>query len=68
LGEPTNGVSIKSLGKSAKLLEQKIQNITLLGSDEWIEWEQGQDALTISQPRNIPNQFAIVFKIALGGK
>jgi alpha-L-fucosidase len=66
LGAPTNGVSIKSLGKSAKLLEQKIQKITLLGSDEWIEWEQGDGALTILQPKNLPNKFAIVFKIALG--
>ena len=61
-------MSIKSLGKSAKLLEQKIQNITLLGSDEWIEWEQGDGALMILQPKNAPNKFAIVFKIALGRK
>lgn len=66
LGAPTHGVSIKSLGESAKLLDRKIQSVELLGSEERLKWEQGQDALTISQPKHIPNPFAIVFKLDLG--
>jgi len=66
LGAPTNGVSIKSLGKSAGLLDQNVKNVELLGSGERLQWEQGQDALIISQPENVPNNFAIVFKLSLG--
>ena len=65
LGSPTNGVNIKSLGKSAKLLEPAIRKIQLLGSREKISWQQNEDALAISQPKNLPNNFAIVFKITL---
>jgi len=68
LGTPTNGVSIKSLGKSAGLLDRKIKRVELLGSGERLHWKQGQDALVISQPKNLPNKCAIVFKLALGKK
>jgi alpha-L-fucosidase len=68
LGWPTNGVSIKSLGQSAKLLDQKIRKIELLGSKEKIKWSQTADALDISQPKNKPSDIAIVFKIFLRGK
>jgi alpha-L-fucosidase len=67
LGWPTNGVSIKSLGKSAKLLDQKIRKIELLGSREKIKWKQKEEALVISQPEKQPNDFAIVFKLSLRG-
>ena len=65
LGWPTNGVSISSLGKSAKLLDQPIKKIQLLGSNEKIQWQQAGDALLISQPKKQPNDFALVFKITL---
>jgi alpha-L-fucosidase len=66
LGAPTtNGVSIKSLGKAAKLLDRRISKIELLGSKERIQWQQADDALVISQPNNLSNNFAIVFKISL---
>ncbi len=63
LGWPTNGVNIKSLGKSAHLLEGKIRKIELLGSGEKIKWKQTSDALVIAQPKNAPNNFAVVYKI-----
>ncbi len=65
LGWPTNGASIKSLGKSAKLLDRKVRKIELLGSKEKIKWKQANDALVIAQPKNQPNDFAIVFKITM---
>jgi alpha-L-fucosidase len=65
LGWPTNGASIKLLGKSAKLLDGKIHKIELLGSKEKIKWKQTKDALAIAQPKNQPNDFAIVFKITV---
>jgi alpha-L-fucosidase len=68
LGWPTNGVSITSLGKSAKLLGQRsIKKIQLLGSREKLQWEQTDEALVVAQPTNEPNNFAVVFKISLSG-
>jgi alpha-L-fucosidase len=65
LGWPTNGVNIKSLGKSANLLEGKIRKIELLGSGEEIKWKQTPDALVIDQPKNEPNHFAVVYRITM---
>ena len=65
LGWPTNGVSLTSLGKSAKLLDGSVKKIQFLGSKEKIKWQQTDDALVISQPKNQPNNFAVVFKITL---
>ena len=67
LGWPTNGVQIKSLGKSAKRLDQPIRKIVLLGSREKIKWQQTDAALVIRQPKNQPGDIAIVFKISLRG-
>ena len=65
LGWPTNGVSLTSLGKSARLLDGSVKKIQLLGSKEKIQWQQTGDALVISQPKNQPNNFVVVFKIIL---
>jgi alpha-L-fucosidase len=65
LGAPTNGVSIASLGNSANLLDKKIFKIRLLGNKEKLNWQQSDEALKISQPKTMPNNFAIVFKISL---
>jgi alpha-L-fucosidase len=64
LGAPTNGVSIKSLGKSAKLFEKSVGKVELLGSREKIKWQQTDEALVITQPKSLPNDFAVVFKIS----
>jgi alpha-L-fucosidase len=65
LGAPKSAVSIKSLGKSAKLLEQAITGIQLLGSPEKINWQQTDDALVLEPPEKISNAFANVFKLSL---
>jgi alpha-L-fucosidase len=65
LGWPTNAASIKSLGTAAKLLDKSIGGITLLGSAEKVQWSQNADALTIKLPEKMPNDIAIVFKLAL---
>jgi len=65
LGAPKSGVSIKSLGKSAKLLDQTIADIQLLGRPETITWQQTDDALVLAPPEKISNSFANVFKLTL---
>ena len=61
-------MSIKSLGKSAKLLDRPIRKIKLLGSHETLHWSQSDEALMIEQPKNKPGDIAIVFKITTGGR
>jgi alpha-L-fucosidase len=68
LGAPTNSVSITSLGKTAKLLDGSIKKIELLGSKRKAQWQQTDEALAISRPKVLPNDFAIVYKITLHGK
>jgi alpha-L-fucosidase len=63
MGWPTDGFKVKSLGTGAKLLDKSIGEVQLLGSDEKIEWQQANDALVIAEPKNKPNDVAIVFKI-----
>ncbi len=65
LGAPGADVSIKSLGKSSKLLGFDLDRIELLGSGETIKWKQAEDALIINKPAHIPNTFANVFKLQL---
>jgi alpha-L-fucosidase len=65
LGVPKKDLHVKSLGSAAKLLDKPISSITLLGSDEKIQWLQAADALMVKVPGKMPNDIAIVFKISL---
>jgi alpha-L-fucosidase len=65
LGKPANGINIKSLGMSAKLLDKKIKKVTLLGSKEKIQWQQTATALEIKQPATASSDIANVLKITL---
>jgi len=56
-------VSLLSFGRSAKLLEQPVKEIQLLGSHERIKWTQGDDTLVITPPKTKTSDIAIVFKI-----
>jgi alpha-L-fucosidase len=63
MGAPTNAVSIQSLGTSAKLLENPISDVALLGSDEKLKWSQTAEALVIETPQKPPSDIAIVMRI-----
>jgi len=63
MGAPTAPIGITSLGMDAKLLEQPIADITLLGSGERLKWSQTPGGLRIEVPRSLPSNIALVFKI-----
>ena len=63
LGVPSGPVRIKSLGNDAKLLENPIASIALLGSDSKLDWKQEADALVIQPPTKWPDKHAAVFKM-----
>ncbi len=45
----------------------KVTSVSLLGSDETIEWSQGVDGLSVSFPEKRPSEYAHSFKIEYDG-
>ncbi len=62
-----NGLLIKSLNKEA-IADAGILSVSLLGSDEKINWEQTKDGLKLSFPKNRPCEHAYSFKISFDKK
>jgi alpha-L-fucosidase len=63
MGSPSGGVTLKSLGTGAKLLEGSIVSMEMLGSDEKLKWSRTEQSVTIVAPRQKPSEVAVVFKI-----
>ena len=64
LAPPTEDIVIKTLA-SGGLLESKITNIKLMGSDEKLNWDRSDENLTISLPRELPDTLVVGFSIEL---
>ena len=58
---------IKSLSTHLGVLNSKIEDIELLGSDEKIKWERNNRGLIIKAPQSLPTQHAHAFKIMIEG-
>ena len=66
LKSPKNGsVSIKSLGLSARHLTTTIKKISVLGSDSYVNFTQGTDALKVRIASPVDTEFPICLKIEL---
>ncbi|HAH23130.1 MAG TPA: alpha-L-fucosidase [Prolixibacteraceae bacterium] len=63
MGTPTEDIHIQSLGKNSKISTKQVASIKMLGSSEKLQWSQGNDALVIKKPVNIPNWQVVSFKI-----
>ncbi len=63
LGVPTGPISIKALAKNNPYGVKGITGISLLGSPEKINWQQGDDALVIQPAKSWPTADEVVFKI-----
>jgi alpha-L-fucosidase len=65
LGWPADGrVAILSLGSDG-LAGQKVENVSLLGSDVKIGWQQQADRLELQLPSQSPGKYAYAFRIQL---
>lgn len=64
LASPEKDILINAL-KQGGLLERRIASISMLGSNEKINWVQSEDALTIMLPKDLPQQPVIGFNISL---
>ncbi len=65
-GMPSGPVTLKSLGKTAALLDRPISKVGQLGTTGSIDWSLGTDALTVIPASAKPaSDAAVVFKITL---
>ncbi|MFG0289872.1 MAG: alpha-L-fucosidase [Rhodopirellula sp. JB044] len=62
LAPATEDIVIKTLATGG-LLEREILDISLMGSDEQIQWERTSDALTIELPENLHGKIVNGFRI-----
>ncbi len=67
LDNPDAKIVIKTLSRQIGVLNSKIENIQLLGSDEIIKWNRTEEGLVINSPKSYPSKYAHAFKIVLEG-
>ncbi|WP_017446900.1 alpha-L-fucosidase [Gayadomonas joobiniege] len=65
MDKPSDDILVKTLGSDLTLLDGAIENISMLGSSQTVEWQQTPDGLKIKKPKQIPNEFAVGYKISL---
>ncbi|MGE5421354.1 MAG: alpha-L-fucosidase [Chloroflexota bacterium] len=63
MGKPEADVKIFSLGKTSELNNRKIKSVSMLGSEENLEWSLTDEALVISKPAKLPEWNVIGFRI-----
>jgi alpha-L-fucosidase len=63
LGVPEEDITVKALGSKTAQNSRKIKSVTLLGSDEKVEWTQGKESLAIGKPSTVPAEEAVVYKV-----
>jgi alpha-L-fucosidase len=63
---PEAEVLVKTLGKKG-LADKTITGIRMLGSNEKIDWQQTDEGLKLSVPREKPGKFAFVYRIDFNG-
>lgn len=64
---PENETIIKSLSTQLGVLNSKIMNVELLGSNEKVVWERNERGLVIKAPKACPSNYGISYKITMEG-
>jgi alpha-L-fucosidase len=65
MGKPEGDINIRSLAKNSQVNDRKIRSVSMLGSSEKLKWEQGDEALLINKPAQLPDWNVVGFKIRL---
>ncbi|MCX5896471.1 MAG: alpha-L-fucosidase, partial [Proteobacteria bacterium] len=60
---PTDDIIISSLGKNSTLVNKIVKSVSLLGSNENLQWKQEGSGLIISKPVKLPSWQVPGFKI-----
>jgi alpha-L-fucosidase len=63
LGKPEENIMIKSLAKTSKPATNAIASVSMVGSNEKINWKQTSEGLIITKPAKMPSWQVIGFKI-----
>jgi len=64
---PENEIVMKTLSTDIGALNSKIRSVSLVGSDEKLEWERNAKGLVVKAPKNYPTEHAHAFKIVMEG-
>lgn len=62
---PKSDILVSTLSTNLSVLDSKIGKITLLGSEEKVEWTLDEKGLNIKKPKSVPSDFAVTYKIEL---
>jgi len=62
LAKPKKEIVIKTLAEGG-ILEAEIKSLSMMGSDDEINWDRSSDGLTIQLPKTLPDLPVIGFKI-----
>ncbi|MBC7886911.1 MAG: alpha-L-fucosidase [Ferruginibacter sp.] len=62
--QPGEIITIKLLGKAAKMLDQPVQSVLLIGSKAKLKWKYAAEGLVITCPEVMPFKYAVAFKIS----
>lgn len=65
LDSPTKDIKIKSLSTDLTMLDGPILDISVLGSDQEVDWVHNAEGLTITKPSTVPSTIAVGYKITL---
>lgn len=63
MNTPTADINIKSLGNESEICDKKVATVKMLGSNKKLNWKQGNDALNITLPSNLPAWKVVAFKV-----
>ena len=67
LGEPSQTVSIKALGRQAGHETRRVRSVHMLGVDTPLTFRQSDSALQIDLPGTLPTRHASAFRIGFSG-
>ena len=67
LAIPKEDIVIKTLAEDG-LLNQEIEDITLMGSDKKVNWKRSKVGLTIKLPKYLPGEIVNGFKITISNR
>ena len=67
MDQPGTEIQINTLSTMIGALNNPIEKVELLGSDEKIQWERNERGLIIKCPKTLPTKYAHCFKISIKG-
>lgn len=67
MDKPKDEIVMKTLSTDFGVFNLKIISISLLGSDEQLEWKRDSSGLVSKAPKELPTEYAHAFKVVLEG-